>query len=101
MTPYYTNERGIAIYHGDALEVLAALDLPEIHAVAMDPPYASGARTEAAKQTSGAMVRGGRWAHRPIDCDQMTTAGFVWLMRELALALYPRLIDGGEDAGGE
>lgn len=93
-TPHYERD-GIAIYRGDALEVLHALELPPIAAVLMDPPFASGARTEAQKQTSGAMLRGGRWANRPIDNDQMTTAGFVWLMREAALAFVPAIVAGG------
>ena len=94
MTPYYEHG-GITIYHGDCLRVLDAVGAPELAAVVMDPPYASGARTEAAKATSGAMLRGGRWSDRPIDNDQMTTTGFVWLMREVALSVVPRLVPGG------
>ncbi len=93
-TPFYERS-GIAIYHGDALQVLAALDANPVHAVVMDPPYASGARTEAAKASSGAMVRGQRWASKPIENDQMTSTGFVWLMREVALAVSPMVISGG------
>lgn len=90
MKPYYS-ENGIEIYHGDCLDVLPILD--EAVAIVMDPPYSSGARTEAAKSSSGAMLRGQRWAAKPIENDQMTTAGFVWLMRHvLQLA---RLADGG------
>ena len=95
MKPYYEDlNSGITIYHGDVLEVLPALDV-EIQAVVMDPPYASGARTEAAKPSSGSMVRGQRWAAKPIENDQMTTPGFVWFMREVCLAVRPLLIDGG------
>ena len=94
MRPYYEQD-GITIYHGDCLDVLGAVELPELSAVIMDPPYASGARTESAKPSSGAMLRGQRWAAKPIENDQMTTAGFVWLMREVLLSVRPKLREGG------
>ena len=93
MTPYY-DEAGITIYHGDCLDVLARLDLA-VDAVVADPPYASGARTEAAKSSSGAMMRGSRWASKPIENDQMTTTGFVWLLRHVGQLCRPMLPDGG------
>lgn len=95
--PYYqTDDGAVTVYHAD---VLVALDhLLEqgrrFKCVVMDPPYASGARTEASKPSSGAMVRGRRWNAKPIDCDQMTTTGFVWLMRETALACIDLLEEG-------
>src|SRR5579883_3235663 len=80
------------VIEGDCLDVLAAAPPFEVAACVMDPPYASGARTEAAKPARGAgMVRSARWGNRPIDCDQMTTPGFVWAMRTLALAITPLL----------
>ena len=83
------------VVEGDCLDVLLAEPACAFDAVVMDPPYASGARTEAAKPArGGGMVRSARWANRPIDCDQMTTPGFVWTIRTLALALTPRLADG-------
>jgi site-specific DNA-methyltransferase (adenine-specific) len=93
MTPYY-DHAGISIYLGDCLQVLEAMALEPIAAVFMDPPYASGARTEAQKPASGAMVRGARF-ERPIENDQMTTSGFVWLIREVSLAIKPALVPGG------
>lgn len=78
--PYYT-EPGITIYHGDCLDILPMIG--QVNAVIMDPPYSSGARTEAQKSKSGAMLRGTRWAAKPIENDQMTTPGFVWLMRHV------------------
>lgn len=93
MTPYYEAD-GITIYHGDALEVLESIE-GSVDAVLTDPPYASGTRMEAHKSASGAMLRAGRFADRPIDLDQMTTTGFVWLMRQTALRCYPLLPDGG------
>jgi site-specific DNA-methyltransferase (adenine-specific) len=91
--PYYQDEH-VTLYHGDALTVLAGLTEP-IAAAVTDPPYASGARTEAAKNSSGAMLRGLRWASKPIENDQMTTTGFVWLIREFCYAIRPLLVDGG------
>jgi DNA modification methylase len=82
VTPYYSDGQS-TIYHGDTLSVLEALDLP-VDAVVTDPPYASGSRTEASRVSSGAMLRAGRFSDRPIDLDQMTTTGFVWLLRAVA-----------------
>jgi site-specific DNA-methyltransferase (adenine-specific) len=93
VTPYY-DAGGVTIYCGDCLDVLDAVTFSGVDAVLMDPPYASGARTEAAKASSGAMMRGAKWAQRPIDNDQMTTAGFVWLMREVAGRLSSALVQG-------
>jgi site-specific DNA-methyltransferase (adenine-specific) len=93
LTPYYEQD-GITIYHGDCLSVMESQSLGDIAAVITDPPYASGARTEAGKSSSGAMLRGEEWSDKPIVNDQMTTGGFVWLMRHVALALYPQMRDG-------
>jgi DNA modification methylase len=90
---YYQDDY-VTLYHGDALATLHGLDVEAV-AMVTDPPYASGARAEASKSSSGAMVRGQRWANNPIENDQMTTTGFVWLMREICYAVRPKLIDGG------
>ncbi len=91
--PYFDDGQ-VTLYHGDALEIIAALDVA-VDAVVTDPPYASGSRTEASKSSSGAMLRAGRFADRPIDLDQMTTTGFVWMMRAVAQGCRPLLPDGG------
>lgn len=93
MEPYYSDD-SVTIYHGDALDVLDELS-SDVDAVVTDPPYASGSRLEAAKSSSGAMLRAGRFADRPIELDQMTTTGFVWLMRAVGQAVRPMLPDGG------
>jgi site-specific DNA-methyltransferase (adenine-specific) len=94
MKPYY-ERAGVSIYNGDALDVLDALGDIQVDAVVMDPPYASGTRTEMGKSSSGAMLRGGRFSDRPLELDQMTTQGFVWLMRAIANGVRPVLPDGG------
>lgn len=95
LAPFFTDELA-TVYHGDALQVLSDLGLSDVSAFVCDPPYASGARTEAAKSARGdGMVRAQRWANRPIDTDQMTTTGFVWLIRETALLARDALADGG------
>ena len=93
MTPYYSDDL-VTIYHGDALDVIAGLS-GGVDAVITDPPYASGTRHEASKSSSGAMLRAGRFSERPIDLDQMTTTGFVWLLRAIAHGVYPMLAEGG------
>jgi site-specific DNA-methyltransferase (adenine-specific) len=91
--PYYQDE-SVTIYHGDTLDLLADMTLP-VDAVVTDPPYASGSRLEASKSSSGAMLRAGRFSERPIELDQMTTTGFVWLMRAVGQGCRPLLPDGG------
>jgi len=98
MHPYHQDETAL-LFYGDALDVFRGLwterpETPPVAAVCIDPPYASGARTEATKSRSGAMVRGQRWNARPIENDQMTTVGFVWFVRELLRLLVPRMVDG-------
>jgi site-specific DNA-methyltransferase (adenine-specific) len=91
--PYYQDEQ-VTLYCADALDVIADLECP-VDAVITDPPYASGTRLEAQKTATGkAMLRAGRFADRPIDLDQMTTTGFVWLLRAVALGVYPLMPDG-------
>jgi DNA modification methylase len=92
-SPYY-DDGTCVIYHGDTLDVLASIET-SVDAVVTDPPYASGTRLEASKSSSGAMLRAGRFADRPIELDQMTTTGFVWLMRAVGQAVRPMLPDGG------
>lgn len=93
MTPYYQDD-SVTIYNGDVLDVLADLE-GMVDAVVTDPPYASGTRHEASKSSSGAMLRAGRFADRPIELDQMTSTGFVWLMRAVAQSCRSLLPDGG------
>lgn len=93
VTPYYQDSH-CTIYHGDCLNVLASIET-SVDAVVMDPPYASGTRKEMGKASSGAMLRAGRFADRPIENDQMTTQGFVWLMRAIGQGVRPMLPEGG------
>jgi DNA modification methylase len=103
VNPYYSDDT-VTIYHGDALDVLSDIS-PAIDAVVTDPPYASGGRTEASRPGGGGSVshrqmenaekRGALWAARPIENDQMTTTGFVWLMRSMAYRCRTLLPDGG------
>jgi site-specific DNA-methyltransferase (adenine-specific) len=94
MNPYYQDDN-FTIYHGDTLDVLDGLSGLSVDAVVTDPPYASGSRTESSKSSSGAMLRGAKWNAKPIENDQMTTTGFVWLMRAVGQAVRPMLPDGG------
>jgi len=102
--PYYSDDH-CTIYHGDTLDVLANLDVA-VDAVVTDPPYASGGRTEASRpqgsngSVSNRQMQSGKsngylWAAKPIENDQMTTTGFVWLMRAVGMAVRPMLPDGG------
>jgi site-specific DNA-methyltransferase (adenine-specific) len=92
LRPYYEDD-SVTIYHADVLDFLADFDQP-LAAVVTDPPYASGTRMEAHKSSSGAMLRAGRFADRPIELDQMTTTGFVWLLRAVGQGVRPLLPEG-------
>lgn len=93
VVPYY-ERAGITIYHGDALDVLYGLNV-SIDAVVMDPPYASGARSEAQKSRKDheGMLRGGRFS-QPIENDSLTTPGFIWLIRQVGRLLHPSMVEG-------
>jgi len=90
--PYYCQD-GITIYNADCLDLLPRLS--GFDCVVMDPPYASGARSEASRTSSGAMVRGARWNTKPMANDQMTTTGFVWMLRAACFGFYEALPPGG------
>lgn len=85
----------VQVFCGDCLDILPALEAGSIHAVVTDPPYCSGARTSAAVVQRAAMTRGKRWAGMPLDCDRMTSIGFVWLIRHVAIECGRLLPDGG------
>lgn len=87
----------ITLYCGDALSVLDGLDPGSFAAMVTDPPYASGTRKEAAKGARGEnrMLRGHRFSKRPISRDQMTSTGFIWVMREVAYRANELIESGG------
>lgn len=92
MEPYYQDD-AVTLYHGDAVDLLrGGLELT-IDAIVCDPPYATGT-TEFGKRGSGSMVRGQKWSDAPIFADQMTTVGYVWLMRAFLIAARDRMPDG-------
>lgn len=39
MKPYYEDDQGITLYHGDCIEVMRGLPDASVHAVVTDPPY--------------------------------------------------------------
>jgi DNA modification methylase len=77
------------LYCGDALEVMATLPAASFDTVITDPPYCSGAATEAGRGSSthqglrSEAIRGGRFDW--FDADNMTTSGLVWLLRAVAV----------------
>lgn len=89
MRPYYERPE-VAIYHGDCLEVMGSLEGSiDVAAVVTDPPYCSGAATEAGKGGAthqglrSETIRTGRFDW--FDADNMTTQGLAWLLRGLAV----------------
>ncbi len=80
------------LYLGDCLEILP--HLPKVDAVITDPPFSSGARTDAGKSVRGAMLRGAKWQDDWFSHDNMATYGFLTLMRMLGRALIEQCNDG-------
>lgn len=84
---------------GDCLHVMADLDRHFVHSIITDPPYCSGAATEANKgsathqglRSEGIKTKRFTW----FSADNMTTAGLVWLMRALAVEGDRVVNDGG------
>lgn len=79
---------------GDALAVLRDLPDASVDAVITDPPYSSGGRRENARSIRTSMVRrveDDLW----IAGDAMSTTGFVWTMRVLAMEARRVLTPGG------
>lgn len=90
---------GITLYEGDCLECIAELDQDSIDAVLTDPPYCSGAATEAGRGAAthqglrSETMRSGRFDW--FDADNMTTSGLVWLLRTMAVRADRPLKKGG------
>jgi len=85
----------VRLYHGDALDILTDLEPLSVDAIITDPPYCSGARTNAEVVNRNGMSRKPKWAAKPLDTDRMTSVGFVWLMREVAIEAERLLPEGG------
>jgi site-specific DNA-methyltransferase (adenine-specific) len=79
------------LYHGDCIE--AAAEIHGITGIVTDPPYSSGARTDANKQVRGSMLRSMEdedW----FSHDAMTTWGFSWFLRSV-LVNYRHSLEQG------
>lgn len=82
------------LHHGDALAVLRDLPTASVDALITDPPYSSGGRRENARSLRKSMIRSMEddlW----IAGDSMSTTGFVWSMRVMALEARRVLKPGG------
>jgi site-specific DNA-methyltransferase (adenine-specific) len=82
------NSENAALYCGDCLEILEDIDC--FNAVVTDPPFSSGARTDAGKSTRGGMLRGAKWEGDWFSHDNMATHGFLFLMRLLGTRLLQK-----------
>lgn len=75
------------VYQSDAIELFHRLPTDYLDAVITDPPYCSGGVNESTKQQAKGQglraetIRGGGWFIN----DNMTTAGLVWLIRQMAI----------------
>lgn len=90
LTPYY-QAAGVTIYHGETLETLNALEFDVApSAFITDPPYSSGNLPESMKQKAPPRLRGWRWEDKVMETDQLSTLGFVWIMRAMCLGAVLR-----------
>lgn len=81
------------LYCGDCLEILP--ELSGVDSVITDPPYSSGARTATSIRARAGMTRGEQWKDEVLMNDRMTTTGFVWMMRHVAIDCAAILSPGG------
>lgn len=85
---------GCQLYQGDALAVLRDLPNGSVDVILTDPPFSSGGRRENARSVRKSMIRAtddDAW----IAGDSMSTAGFVWTMREFGIQARRILKPGG------
>lgn len=87
MKPYYEDD-AVTIYHGDA-SLVGELPAGSIDCVLTDPPFSSGARTDAGRSMRPkAMMRGAKWDDEWFSHDNMATIGFQYLIRLTAVDLF-------------
>lgn len=114
--PYYQDEY-VTLYHGDALLVMEGMEAESVDGIITDPPFSSGARTDAGKSVRGGMLRGQKWEDDWFSHDNMATHGFLFLMRLMCAdmlrvakrgatahmfidwRMYPNLYGAAESAG--
>lgn len=84
---------------GDCLGVMRTMPTGCVDAVICDPPYCSGGFTETEKK--GAKAQGIQSQRAKEDGfvwfpnDNMSTAGLIWLLREMMIEADRLLVDGG------
>lgn len=81
MKPYYDDGKGIVIYCGDCLAVMAELPADSVDVVFTDPPYSSGARNAGMLRARGSMRRNAEADDSWIGGDNLTSHGFTMLVR--------------------
>jgi site-specific DNA-methyltransferase (adenine-specific) len=84
----------VQLYQGDALAIMRDLPSECVDVILTDPPFSSGGRRENARSVRKSMIRGtddDAW----IAGDSMSTAGFVWTMREFGTQARRLLKPGG------
>lgn len=89
----------VTLYEGDCLEVLPTLAPGSVDAVVTDPPFCSGAATEAGRGSAthqglrSETMKSGRFEW--FSADNMTTSGLVWLLRSMAVQADRLLAETG------
>lgn len=91
--PYYQDDH-VTLYHGDCIEVMAAMPDQSVSTVLTDPPYSSGGRRENSRSLRKSMTRtvdDDDW----IRGDAMSTNGFTYLLRMCGIQWRRLLTPGG------
>jgi len=78
------------LHQGDCLEILSTLEAGSVDAVITDPPYSSGARQTNQLRARGSMLRGEKWENEWFGTDNLSSVGFIFFMRGLALSLFDK-----------
>lgn len=82
------------IIQGDCLAALENIPDDFIDLVCTDPPYSSGARQTTQLRKRKGMVRSERWKEEWFGTDNLSTSGFLFFFRGVALQLFKKLKPG-------
>src|SRR5690349_11551624 len=66
-----TIAEGVTLHLGDCLEIIPQMPMADV--IITDPPFSSGARTDAGKSVRGAMLRGDKWQDDWFSHDNLAT----------------------------
>jgi len=75
---------------GDCLEVMKTLPDESVDLTIADPPYSSGARQTNQMRVRDGMNRANKWQGQWFGTDNLSSYGFMFFLRGLALSLFQK-----------